>query len=1080
MATDILIKRSTTTGAVPTTSDLSTGELAINTVDKRLFTNNSGTIVEIGTTPTSLAVTGNTTVGGTLGVTGASTLASGTVTGNWTVTGTLTVATPSNSTDAASKGYVDTADALKVDKAGDTMSGDLAMGTNKITGLGTPTASTDAATKGYVDAQVTAVIDSAPGALDTLNELAAAINDDANFATTVTNSIATKLPLAGGTMTGDITLGANKATSTATPATDDTLTRKGYVDTQDATKLNLSGGTMTGDITLGANKATSTATPTTDDTLTRKGYVDSILGSATDAATSATAAAASATAAANSASAASTSETNAAASASAASTSATDSATSATASASSATSSANSATSAASSATAAAASAANAASSYDSFDDRYLGSKASDPTLDNDGNALITGALYFNSTEGEMRIYDGSVWIAASSASIETMEKYYYTATSGQTVFSGADDASRTLALTVGVEMVFLNGVMLEKDTDYTATSSAITLTTGASTDDEVMIIAFGNFTVADTVSASSGGTFTGAVTFDGGANFGDNDKAIFGAGSDLQIYHDSTNSYVKDAGTGNLVIQTDGNAILLQNSNNQNMIAGNSSTGQTFLYHGTTSASAKLATTSNGIDVTGTVTADGLTVDASSGGLDFTGGGNTYINAQTSPLIFETSGVERGRFTGGGDFQLYEDTGTTPKLFWDASAESLGIGTTTTSKGKVNVVNGTKDAATYIQNTYAVPNNNDSGALYILDQAAGNRGSVLNVRANTAHLGGSVARINVENASSTSTGLYINNAGSGYALNVDNSFYINSSNNVGIGTSSPATKLDVEGYVQASVYMTSPLSTPELTGSTPADINSGELGSGYLNLNRDDTAEVNQIQFGKNGAIAAAFATGANDLRIRVNGNNERMRIDSSGRLLVGTTSTIANSKVNFVRGDTTTSALVHNLHNTAASSTSKAASSIFRIASQGNGADTHTVYTDSVSHNYYFGGNNGGAYVMANSNGVRLSNGGTSWASDSDERLKDIIEPITNAAEKVSTLRAVIGKYKTDDDDKRRSFLIAQDVQEVLPEAVFENEGSLMLAYTETIPLLVAAIKEQQEQINELKAEVTALKGA
>jgi hypothetical protein len=166
MATDILIKRSTTTGAVPTTSDLSTGELAINTVDKRLFTNNSGTIVEIGTAPTSLAVTNNATVGGTLGVTGNTTVATGTAT-NWTVTGTLTVATPSASTDAASKGYVDTADALKVDKAGDTMSGDLAMGTNKITGLGTPTLSTDAATKGYVDAQVTAVIDSAPGALDT-------------------------------------------------------------------------------------------------------------------------------------------------------------------------------------------------------------------------------------------------------------------------------------------------------------------------------------------------------------------------------------------------------------------------------------------------------------------------------------------------------------------------------------------------------------------------------------------------------------------------------------------------------------------------------------------------------------------------------------------------------------------------------------------------------------------------------------------------------------------------------------------------------------------------------------------------
>jgi hypothetical protein len=63
-------------------------------------------------------------------------------------------------------------------------------------------------TKGYVDTAVANVIDSAPAALDTLNELAAALGDDANFSTTVTNSIATKLPLAGGTMTGNIVMGS--------------------------------------------------------------------------------------------------------------------------------------------------------------------------------------------------------------------------------------------------------------------------------------------------------------------------------------------------------------------------------------------------------------------------------------------------------------------------------------------------------------------------------------------------------------------------------------------------------------------------------------------------------------------------------------------------------------------------------------------------------------------------------------------------------------------------------------------------------------------------------------------------------
>ena len=70
--------------------------------------------------------------------------------------------------------------------------------------------STSLATTAFVATEINSLIDSAPGALNTLNELAAAMGDDANFSTTVTNSIATKLPLAGGTLTGDITLTNDK------------------------------------------------------------------------------------------------------------------------------------------------------------------------------------------------------------------------------------------------------------------------------------------------------------------------------------------------------------------------------------------------------------------------------------------------------------------------------------------------------------------------------------------------------------------------------------------------------------------------------------------------------------------------------------------------------------------------------------------------------------------------------------------------------------------------------------------------------------------------------------------------------
>ena len=138
---------------------------------------------------------------------------------------------------------------------------------------------------------------------------------------------------------------------------------------------------------------------------------------ATDAAASATAAlasqnaaASSATAAAGSATAASGSATTAATQATAASGSATAAATSETNAAGSAAASAASATAADGSATAAAASAAAAAASYDNFDDRYLGAKSSDPTLDNDGNALLTGAIYWNTASSKLRVWGGSAW----------------------------------------------------------------------------------------------------------------------------------------------------------------------------------------------------------------------------------------------------------------------------------------------------------------------------------------------------------------------------------------------------------------------------------------------------------------------------------------------------------------------------------------------------------------------------------------------------------------------------------------------------------------------------------------------
>jgi len=407
--TVIITKNSSTASAVPSTSDLVKGELAVNVTDKRIFTeNNSTQIVELGTNPSSITtatgtVTGTLTANGTLNssnavltggtvngmvIGGSSALAitgttvtattgfagdlTGAVTGN--VTGNLQGNVTGNVTGNLTGNVTATSGTTNLHNLA--LTGTVDFNTARLTDIGTPVAATDAVTKAYADQLITNLIDGAPAALDTLNELAAALDDDAAFHTTVTNSIALKLPLAGGTMSGAIAMGTNKITGAGDPTAAQDLTTKAYVDTQVGGGLPTSGGTMSGAIAMGNNKITGLATPTDSADSTTKAYVDGILGSATSAATSATAAANSATASASSASAASTSESNAA-----------------------------------TSATASASSAAAAATTYDNFDDRYLGDKSSDPTVDNDGNALLTGAIYFNTTNDKMKVYTGAAWV---------------------------------------------------------------------------------------------------------------------------------------------------------------------------------------------------------------------------------------------------------------------------------------------------------------------------------------------------------------------------------------------------------------------------------------------------------------------------------------------------------------------------------------------------------------------------------------------------------------------------------------------------------------------------------------------
>jgi hypothetical protein len=114
--------------------------------------------------------------------------------------------------------------------------------------------------------------------------------------------------------------------------------------------------------------------------------------------------------------------------------------------------------------------------------------------------------------------------------------------------------------------------------------------------------------------TTSGGINVTGTITFDGGTtsadlNFGDNDKAQFGASQDLQVFHDGSNSYIIDNGTGNLIIR--GVNLDFQSTSGEDYINCTNNGGVTLRYD----TAGKLSTTSGGVTVTGTVTADGLSL---------------------------------------------------------------------------------------------------------------------------------------------------------------------------------------------------------------------------------------------------------------------------------------------------------------------------------------------------------------------------------------------------------------------------------------------------------------------------------
>lgn len=145
------------------------------------------------------------------------------------VQGNLDTHTNATSAHGVTGNIVGTTDAQTISNK--TLGSDLAAGGYKVSGLADPTANQDSATKAYVDGAISDLVDSAPALLDTLNELAAAIADNPNYATDIAASLGEKVAKAGDSMTGDLDFGGtHKVTSLATPTNSADAATKGYVD----------------------------------------------------------------------------------------------------------------------------------------------------------------------------------------------------------------------------------------------------------------------------------------------------------------------------------------------------------------------------------------------------------------------------------------------------------------------------------------------------------------------------------------------------------------------------------------------------------------------------------------------------------------------------------------------------------------------------------------------------------------------------------------------------------------------------------------------------------------------------------